>query len=183
MAWANYIFNSLGDKTDQLTRLAPSMDAEIKERINASTSSYTTKLTVDTFRPGIVFKSFCYQAKAPISNRVLLATFLMLWLKRCVIPILPLEVIVADVVYPAVLLAFSQNIALLLAMVGCIQIGLQILMKLFCKVEVLVDDEGNVLIGQNGDPKIKVPKTRVELPYTYLVAWYVMHYPSLMTVM
>jgi len=46
----------------------------------------------------------------------------------------------------------------------------------------IVGDEGNVLIDQNGDPEVKVPNPRVELPYTYLVAWYVMHCPSLMTV-
>jgi len=42
MAWANYLFNDLGDKADRLTRLAPSTDAEIKEKISASTSPYTT---------------------------------------------------------------------------------------------------------------------------------------------
>jgi len=39
-----------------------------------------------------------------------------------------------------------------------------------------------VLIDQHGNPEAKVPNPRVELPYTYLVAWYVMHCPSLMTV-
>jgi len=38
-----------------------------------------------------------------------------------------------------------------------------------------------VFIDQNSDPKLKVPNPRVELSYTYLVAWYVMHCPSLMT--
>ena len=61
-------------------------------------------------------------------------------------PTLSHEVIVADVVYPAVLLAFGRIIALLEAMVGCIQSGLQVLIKTFCKVEALVDDDGNVLI-------------------------------------
>ena len=39
-----------------------------------------------------------------------------------------------------------------------------------------------MLVNQNSDPKLKVPNPRVKLPYTYLVAWYVMHCPSLMTV-
>ena len=60
-------------------------------------------------------------------------------------------------------------------MVGCIQSGLRALTKIFCKVEALVDDEGNVLIDQNGDPEAKMPNLRVKLSYTYLVAWYVMH--------
>ena len=107
MAWANYLFNGLGDKADRLTRISPSIDAETEERISVSMSSYTTKLVKDTFRRGTVFESFHYQAKTPISNRALLAGFLMIWLKRCVVPTLPYEVIVADVVYPMILLAFG----------------------------------------------------------------------------
>jgi len=42
----------------------------------------------------------------------------MLWLKRCVVPTLPHEVIIADVVYPTVLLAYGKSIALLPAMVA-----------------------------------------------------------------
>ena len=53
---------------------------------------------------------------------------------------------------------------------------------MFCKVEALVDDEGNVLIDQNGDTEIKVPNPRVELLNTYLVARYVMHCPYLITI-
>ena len=104
------LFNGLGDKGNQLTHLAQSTDAEIEERINASTSSYTTESVEDTFRLGTVFESFHHQAKTPISNRALLAGFLMLWLKRCVVSTLPHEVIVADVVYPAFLLAFGRGI-------------------------------------------------------------------------
>jgi len=55
-----------------------------------------------------------------------------------------------------------------------------VLTKTFCKVKAQVDDKGNVFIDQNGDPELKVPNLRVELPYTYLVAWYVMHCSSLM---
>jgi len=146
MTWADYLFNNLGDKVDRLTRLTSSKDAEIKEKISASTSSYTTELAEDTFRPGTFFKSFHYQAKTPISNRALLAGFLMLWLKRCVVPTLSHEVIVADVVYPIVLLAFGWNIALLPTMMGCIQSRLRSLTKTFCKVEALVDNDGNVFI-------------------------------------
>jgi len=42
MAWANYLFYGLGDKADRLTHLVSSTDAEIKEMISTSTSSYTT---------------------------------------------------------------------------------------------------------------------------------------------
>jgi len=53
-----------------------------------------------------------------MSDRALLAGFLMLWMKRCVIPKLPHEVIVTNMVYPAVLLAYGKSISLLLAMVA-----------------------------------------------------------------
>ena len=106
----------------------------------------------------------------------------MLWLKRCVVPTLPHEVIVADVAYPVVQLAFGRGIALLPTMVGCIQSGLRALAKTFCRVEALVDTKGNVLTDQHGNPEVKVPNPRIELPYTYLVAWYLIHCSSLMTV-
>ena len=104
--------NNLGDKAGRLSRLAPSMDAEIKERIDTSTSLYTIESNENTFRPGTVFESFHHQAKAPISNRALLAGFLMLWLKQCIVPTLPHEAIIVDVVYSAVMLEilpFSQQ--------------------------------------------------------------------------
>ena len=59
-----------------------------------------------------------------MSERTLLAGFLMLWLKRCMVLMLPHEVIVADVVYPAVLLAHGKSISLLLAMVAGIKSNL-----------------------------------------------------------
>ena len=90
-----------------MTHLAPSEDAEIKKRISASMSSYTIDSVEDIFRLGTIFKSFHYQAKTPISIRALLARFLMPWLKRCVVLTLTHEVIMADVGYPAVLLAFG----------------------------------------------------------------------------
>ena len=48
-------------------------------------------------------------------------------------------------------------------------------------MEALEDAEGNVFIERNGEPKLKTPNPRVELPYTYLMEWYVMHYPPLMS--
>ena len=96
-------------------------------------------------------------------------------------PTLSDKVIVTNVVYSTVLLAFGRGIALLPTMVGCIQSRLQALTKTFYKVEALVDADGNALTNQHGDPEVKVPNLRIEFPYTYLVAWYVMHCPSLKT--
>jgi len=58
MAWASSLFNGLGNKTNQLSHLAPSTDVEIKEKISASTTSSIIESNEDTFRPGTVFKSF-----------------------------------------------------------------------------------------------------------------------------
>ena len=107
MSWINYLFLGV-NKTDPRTRLAPDTDEEIIERISVSTSSYTTESNEDTFKPNTVFESFHYQAKVPMSDRALLAGFLMLWLKRCVVPTLPHEVIIADVLFPAVFLAHGS---------------------------------------------------------------------------
>ena len=60
MDCVDYLFNGLGDKVDRLTHLAPSIDAEIKERISASTASYIMESVEDTYRPGTVFESFHY---------------------------------------------------------------------------------------------------------------------------
>ena len=106
----------------------------------------------------------------------------MLWLKRCVVPTLPHEVIITDMVYPAVLLAHRKSIALLPAMVAGIHSVLYALAKSFCRVEAIVDAEGNPVTDSNGRPLVKTPNRRVELSYTYLIAWYVMHCPTLMTV-
>ena len=129
----------------------------------------------------MIFESFHYQAWILISDRALLAGFLMMWLKRCVVPALPHEVIVADVLYPAVFLAHEKSIALLPAMVARIQSGLRALTKSFYQMEAIMDAEGNPVKGSSGHPPGKTSNPRVELPYTYLMAWYVMYCPSLIT--
>ena len=152
----NYLFPEV-NKTDPMTRLAPSTDEEITERIRASTSSYTTESNEDTFKPDTVFESFHHQAKVPMSDRALLVGFLMLWLKRCVVLTLPHEVIIANVVYPTVLLVDGKSIAVLPAMVARIQSGLRALTKSFCQVEAIVDANGNPVKDSNGHLLVKTP--------------------------
>jgi len=48
------------NKTDPMTQLAPNTDDEIIERISASTTSYTTESSEDTFKADMIFKSFHY---------------------------------------------------------------------------------------------------------------------------
>ena len=94
---------------------------------------------------------------------------------------LPHEMIVTNVVYPVVLLAHEKSISLLPAMVADIQSGLWELTKSLCQVEAIVDSQGRPVVDSEGRPEVKTPNPRVELPYTYLMARYVMHGSSLMT--
>jgi len=65
MSWANYLFQGLGDKTGPVSLLAANIEIEIKERIFASMSSYTTESNEDIFKPNTIFKSFYHQARFP----------------------------------------------------------------------------------------------------------------------
>ena len=93
----------------------------------------------------------------PITDRAPLAGFLMLWLKRCVVPTLLHEVIVTGVVYSAILLVHWKSIALLPTMVVGIQSGLRALTKSFCQVEAIVDAEGNPVKVSSGIPWLRLP--------------------------
>jgi len=114
-------------------------------------SSYTIESNEDTFKD-TVFKSLHHEARISISDMTLLAGFLMLWIKRCVVSTLPHEVLVADVVYLAVLLAYGRPLSMLTAMVSCLQSGLRVLTKNFCHMEALEDDEGRAISTKMANP-------------------------------
>jgi len=105
----------------------------------------------------------------------------MLWLKRCMVPTLPHKVIIANVVYLAVLLAYGKSISLLPTMVADIQSGLQVLTKSLCQVEAITNSQGRPVVDSEGRLEVKTLNPRVELPYTYLMAWTSCIAPSLMT--
>jgi hypothetical protein len=173
--WANYLFPGVEDKRSPIGRLKVATNDEIEERISQTVGFYTTESAEDAFKADTTFESFHHQARTPISDRALLAGFLMLWLKKCVVPTLPHEAISMDVVYPAVMLACGRPIGLLPAMVSCLQSGLRVLTTAFCRTE-----EAD-LVDCDGMPLKKTPVPRVELPYTYLMAWFMLHCPALMT--
>ena len=77
----------------------------------------------------------------------------------------------------------GKSISLLLVMLAGIQSGLRVLAKSLYQVEAIVDSQGRPVVDSEGMPEVKTPNPRVELPYTYLMAWYVKHCPSLMTTM
>src|SRR4051812_3367080 len=80
------------------------------------------------FPAGSLIESYHYQSTRAISDRALMASFLMIWLKRC---ILPVENIGADVILPAVVLCFNHGIALLPALMARIHRGLRDLVSSF----------------------------------------------------
>jgi len=149
--------------------------------MSASISSYMKESNEDTFKLDTLFESFHHQTRIPKSDQALLAGFLMLWLKRCMVPTLPHEVIVAIVVYPMAQIAHGKSISLLQAMVAGIQSGLRVLTKSMCQVEAVVDSQGRQMVDSEERPEVKTPNPKVKRPSMYLMAWYVMHCPSLMT--
>jgi len=83
------------------------------------------------YKRGDIFLSFHRQAKGPMSRKVLLAGYLSIWLKRCVILSPPYDGNTPLVILPAVQLVYRQSLGLLLAMVCRIQNGLRTLMEQF----------------------------------------------------
>lgn len=181
ISWAKYLFNGVMSKNEEIFPRGRSTREDVQTMLKGELDKFTSDSMEGGFPTGSHFHSYFHQAKAPLSEKALLAGFFMLRLKRCVVPTLPHEALSLEVVYPAVLLAHGQPLSLLTAMVSCMQSGLRFLSTSFCNVEDLVDEKGRVVKDRNGNVKRKTPNPRIELPYTYLMAWYVMHYPSLMT--
>ena len=84
-------------------------------------------------------------------------------------PTPPHEVIIANIIYSAFLLAYDWPLGLLPAMVGCLQSELQILCRSFSNIVVEEDRESNVVVGLDGKLRMKTSNPHVELPYTYLM--------------
>ena len=61
-----------------VSRLGIYTDEELANRIADSVDFYTTNSDEDIFKAGTIFESFHYQAQIPISDKALLAGFLML---------------------------------------------------------------------------------------------------------
>lgn len=121
-------------------------DEAIQERIlNLEATSCITKSDEDRFKAGTQFKSFHYQARHRVSDRGLIARFLMLWLKKCIVPHLPKEAITIDIVYKAVLLTHGCSLGLLLAKVCNLLNGLRELHYEFSKGETIVNNKGETI--------------------------------------
>jgi len=72
------------------------------------------------YEKGDILRSFHYQARRPMSCKAMLAGFLSVWLKRCVVPSPSSDVILSTVLLPAVRLVHGRSLRLLPAMMCCI---------------------------------------------------------------
>lgn len=135
--------------------------------------SYVVESDEDGFKVGTQLKSFHYQAKHRVSDRGLFVGFLMLWLKKGIVPSLPKEAIAIDMVYPAVLLTYGQSFGHLPDMICSLLNGLRELHTEFSEVETIVNNEGKTIY--------KTPNSPIELLYMYLMIWLTLYCPSLMT--
>ena len=66
-------------------------------------------------------KSFHHQARQPISQKAILAGFLLVWLKRCVVSSPSSDAILLTALLPAARLVHGHSLGLISAMVYCIQ--------------------------------------------------------------
>src|SRR3954467_7689926 len=148
------------------------------------TLSRESQVTMGEFSIGFLIESCHYQSTLTISDRALMAGFLMIWLKRC---ILPAEKIGADVVLPAVLLCFNHSIAILPALMAGIHRGLRDLVNSFTGLHKKApqpktrksqrSSQGSTRIaGEEVETGTTLRKAipRVEMVYTHLMAWFVM---------
>jgi len=126
----------------------------------------------DIYKKGDRFKSFHRQANHPMSRKALLASFLSVWLKKCIVSSPLHDEILSWVLFSAVQLAHGKPLGLLPAMVCYIQRGLRALTKAFCRPPATKRGKGQVL-PRDG------PWPRVEMPYTYLMVWFALYCPAI----
>lgn len=104
---SSYLFKNL--KEGSIVGCKAASQDDIEQCITETGDvSYTIESDESGFKAGTTFKSFHYQPRFHVSNQGPIAGFLMLWLKRCVIPSLPKDVIAINVVYPAILLLYGH---------------------------------------------------------------------------
>ncbi|ONK56859.1 uncharacterized protein A4U43_C10F13860 [Asparagus officinalis] len=168
--FANYLFKNLesnsGEAICELAPLTPSGVNILMKKIDAH--SYTTSSSEGGFPAGTKFKSFLWHATAPIRPMTLLAGFLAIWLKKCVVSYQSCDALPLEVLYPAVQLAYKKELSLLPVMVANIHRGLRQLSGAFTRKEK--------------ESPTQIPTLKTELPYTYLMAWFVLHRPDMMSV-
>jgi len=111
----------------------------------------------DIYEKADILRSFHYQACRPMSRKVMLAGFLSVWLKRCVVPSHFSDVILSTILLPAIRLVHGRSLGLLQAMVCCIQRGLRALTEAFCRPPMTKREKGTILPRDGPNPRIGLP--------------------------
>src|SRR4051812_16108060 len=153
--WAEYLFPGIGaHQVEELTVLS-----ELEGRQLALETKVTLKESVAGSSARAPPRNFCYFGKRPMTSQARLAGFLSIWLGKCVVP--TREAATVGVLLPAARLACGVRIALVPAIIANIQHRLR--------------EVSTAFLANSSTPP------RARLAYTYLVAWYVLHCPALMT--
>ncbi|ONK56346.1 uncharacterized protein A4U43_C10F7140 [Asparagus officinalis] len=165
--FSDYLFKNTDSVLDEpICELSPLTISEVNELIKKSNAqSYTTTGVEDGFAAETKFQTFLWHGVKLIRPTTLLAGYLAIWLKKCVVPYQSSDVLSPEVLFLAVLLAHRKNLCLLPAMTAGIYRGLRQIVSGF---------------SQENSPPTQIPLTKVELPYTYLMAWLVLHRSDMM---
>ena len=150
-SWGNYLFPDLKG-TPEAAHYGVA-DEDIFRRMQEHSQR---DLILEDDRPyekGDILRSFHHQARRPTSRKALLAGFLTVWLKRCVVPSSSGDVIHPTVLLPAVHLVYGCSIGLLPAMVCCIQRGLRGLTEAFCRPPAMKRGKGTILPRDGPNPE------------------------------
>ena len=134
--WAEHLLANLDDVNfDIRPRAADDISIVTKRLEDSSCSDFILEEDKGGHFKGEVFHSYHHQALISLSRRAVLAGFLSIWLKKCVVPLLPRDCISPIALFPAVLLVFGRRLGLLPAMICSIKRGLQILSDSYCHVD------------------------------------------------
>jgi len=170
-SWGNYLFPNLEDALEAAHYGV--VDEDIFQRMQEhSQGDMVMKEDDGIYEKGDILKSFHHQARRPMSQKALLAGFLLVWLKRCVVPSPSSDAIFLTVLLPAIRLVHGRSLGLLPVMVCCIQRGLCALTEAFCRSPTTKRGKGTILPRDGPNP-------RIGLPYTYLMAWFALHCPAI----
>ena len=131
--WADYLFTNLSQAREKVIIRQAASASEIEARLVSGRGDVTLSENAGKYHEGDAFKSFHHQTRHPFSPRAVLAGFLSVWLKKCVVPSAPRENISPVALSSAVRLVFKKPLGLLPAMVCNIQHGLRALTVAFCK--------------------------------------------------
>ena len=119
-SWVDYLFPSLESAPEEARFRV--MEEDVLQMMREHDHGYVVLEENDNiYERGGILKSFYHQARQPISRKALLAGFLSVRLKRCVVSSPSSDDILPTALLQAVRLVRSRSLGLLPTMVCCIQ--------------------------------------------------------------